>query len=74
MSKRSCGHDYEQSDSVLLCFPCAEAEEQRTKDAVWNAAIEAAAKEIEEGSPKTDDSGRLLSTSDRVRALKREAK
>lgn len=43
MSKRNCGHDYAESDSVLLCFPCEELARKQEETATWNAAIEAAA-------------------------------
>lgn len=44
MSTKACGHDSAEWDSFYICLVCAEAEEQQTKDAEWNAAIEAAAK------------------------------
>jgi hypothetical protein len=42
VSKRLCGHDSARSDGVYVCFPCKDENEAATRDAVWNAAIEAA--------------------------------
>lgn len=66
MMKNDCGHPIASENSVLRCDDC-EAERRKTEDsALWNAALEAAAKLIE-----PDICHGCADHPERIRALKR---
>jgi protein-tyrosine phosphatase len=73
VSKRPCGHDSVESDSVYVCFPCKEENEAATRDVVWNAAIEAAVDACTFRVPLLDGESKER-IREAIRALRREAK
>ena len=44
--KNDCGHPVASEESVLRCCDCEAGRRKREDDALWNAAIEAAATRI----------------------------
>lgn len=73
--KNECGHPVSSENSYLRCDDCDSEARLREDVALWNAAIEAAARALETTYWPTDSIGdELRFTTETIRALKREAK